>query len=49
MTIHFFNSKFGISRYFSELVNNLDDNYKAKLFCPVHCIKMIMQNKKILK
>lgn len=37
----------GISRYFNELVNNLDDNYKAKLFCPIHFNKMIMQNKKI--
>ena len=38
----------GISRYFNELVNNLDDNYKAKLFCPIHFNKMIMQNKKTI-
>ena len=37
----------GISRYFNELVNNLDDNYQAKIFCPVHLNKMITQNQKI--
>ncbi len=37
----------GISRYFNELVNNLDTNYQAKIFCPVHLNKMITQNQKI--
>ena len=37
----------GISRYFNELVNNLDDNYQAKLFCPIHFNKMITHNKKV--
>ena len=37
----------GISRYFGELVNNLDNNYQAKIFCPVHLNKMISQNQKI--
>ena len=37
----------GISRYFNELVNNLDNNYQAKIFCPIHLNKMITQNQKI--
>lgn len=37
----------GISRYFNELSNNLNDNYQAKIFSPIHLNKMINDNNKI--
>ena len=39
----------GISRYFHELVNNLDDKYNAKIFCPIYLNEIINSNKKIFK
>ncbi len=37
----------GISRYFNELSNNLNDNYQTKIFSPIHLNEMINKNNKI--
>jgi len=39
----------GISRYFNELVNNMDKNYETKIFCPIHLNQIIDKNKKVFK
>ena len=39
----------GIARYFNELVNNIDNLYETKIFCPIHLNEIIDKNKKIFK